>query len=45
LEGALEVLGARTPHFDNHESISSGADRIAGTALRDDRPYKPGEIP
>jgi len=43
LEGALEVLGARTPHFDSHEVTSGpvGASRDADSMWnRDDRPLK-----
>jgi rsbT antagonist protein RsbS len=46
LEGALEVLGARTPHFDNHESLSGSAasDRSAWPSRGEDKPHKPGNI-
>jgi len=46
LEGALEVLGARTPQFDDRESISAPlvTDRTGDAARRDDKPFKPGDM-
>jgi len=48
LEGALEVLGARTPQFDNHgpnSALSWGEYAGDSTSGRADGPLKPGELP
>ena len=47
LEGALEVLGARTPHFDDGDSpASNGSARAADSrSSRDDRAFKPEGVP
>ena len=47
LEGALEVLGAHTPHFDNHDShyAAVAADNSAEIRRRDDKPAKPEGTP
>ena len=46
LEGALEVLGARTPQFDDREPISAplATDRTPDGSRRDDKPFKPGDM-
>jgi rsbT antagonist protein RsbS len=43
LEGALEVLGARTPHFDGHEVAAAplaASREVDSSWSRDDRPLK-----